>query len=108
LLGLSPTLVASLSQFTRALNAVPNMFALLLLDHSPEYCAHSAKLAVIKAITSLHQSTHELNMGVCAVCVSFIFACTVKYFFLYHNCSMTIFLDHVFSLKIFYKKTFQG
>jgi len=52
-----------------------------LHDHSLEYCTHSAKLALIKAIASLQQSTHKLNalyMGVSAVCVSFIFGCTVK------------------------------
>jgi len=52
LLGLSPTLVEGLIQFTRALNSVKNSFDLLLLDHSLkslEYCAHSAKLALIKA-----------------------------------------------------------
>jgi len=92
--GLSPTLVAGLIQVTRALNSVTNRIDLLLLDHSIEYCTHSSNLALIKAIASLQQSTHKLNalyMDVSAVCVSFIFSCTVKYFFLYHNCSMTIF-----------------
>ena len=36
MLGLSPTLVAVLIQFTRALNSVKNSFDLLLLDHSVE------------------------------------------------------------------------
>ena len=79
--GLSPTLVAGVIQFTRALNSVTNRFDLLFPDHSLEYCAHSAKLALIKAIASLQQSTHKLNalyMGVSAIRVSFIFACTVK------------------------------
>jgi len=79
--GLSPTLVAGLIQFTRALNSVTHRFDLLLLDHSLEYCTHSAILALIKAIASLQQSTQKLNelyMGVSVVCVSFIFACTVK------------------------------
>jgi len=60
---------------------VTNIFDLLLLDHSLEYWTHSAKLPLIKVIASLQQSTHKLNalyMGVSAVCVSFIFACTVK------------------------------
>jgi len=34
--GVSPTLVAGLIQFTRALNSVKNSFDLLLLDHSLE------------------------------------------------------------------------
>jgi len=79
--GLSPTLVAGLIEFTRALNSVTNILDLLLLHHSLEYCTHSAKLALIKAIASLQQSTHKLNalyMGVSTVCVSFIFACTVE------------------------------
>ena len=79
--GLSPTLVAGLIQFTRALNSLTHRFDLLLLDHSHEYCAHRAKLALIKAIASLQQSTHKLNalyMGASVVCVSFIFACSVK------------------------------
>ena len=76
-----PTLVAGLIQFTRALNFVTHRFDLLLLDHSLEYCTHSAKLALMKAIASLQQSTHQLNAlytGVSVVCVSFTFACTVK------------------------------
>jgi len=79
--GLSLTLVVGLIQFTRALNSVTNRFDLLLVDHSLEYCTHSAKRAVIKTIASLQQSTHKLNalyMDVSAVCISFIFACTVK------------------------------
>jgi len=39
LLGLSPTLVAALIQFTRALNSVKNSFDILLIDHSLEYFA---------------------------------------------------------------------
>jgi len=58
---LSPTLVAGLIQFTRALNSVTNRVDHLLLDHSLEYCTHSAKPALIKAIASLQQSTHKLN-----------------------------------------------
>jgi len=57
--SLSPTLVAGLVQFTRALNSVTNRFDLSLLDHYLEYCTHSAKLALINAITGLHQSTHK-------------------------------------------------
>jgi len=57
--ALSPTLVAGLVQFTRALNFVTNTFDLLLLDHSLEYFTHSTKLALIKAIASLQQSTHK-------------------------------------------------
>jgi len=79
--GLSPTLVARLIQFTRALNSLTNIFDLLLLDHTLEYFTHSTKLALIKAIASLQQSTHKVNplyTGVSAVCVSFICACTVK------------------------------
>jgi len=43
--GLSPTLVASLIQFTRALNSVKNSFDLLLLDHSLEVLStvHTAR-----------------------------------------------------------------
>ena len=72
---LSPTLVAGLIQFTRALNSVTHSFDLLLLDHFLEYFTHSTKLALIKAIARLQQSTHKLNAlytGVSAVCVSFI------------------------------------
>jgi len=57
--GLSPTLVAGLIQFKRALNSVTNSFDLLLLGHSLEYCTHSAELALIKAIARLQQSTHK-------------------------------------------------
>ena len=57
--GLSPTLVAGLLQFTRATNFVTNSFDLLLLDHSLEYFRHSTKLALMKAIASLQQSTHK-------------------------------------------------
>ena len=52
MLGLYPTLVADLIQFTRALNSVTNSFDLSLLDHSLEYFAHSTKLALIKAFYS--------------------------------------------------------
>jgi len=79
--GLSPTLVAGLIQFIRALNTLTNSFDLLLLDHSLEYFAHSTKLALMKAIASLQQPTHKVNAlhtGVSAVCVSFICPCTVK------------------------------
>jgi len=52
------------------------------LTISLEYCTHSAKLALIKAIASLQQATHKakkkLYMGVSAVCVSFACAYTVK------------------------------
>jgi len=58
---LSPTLVAGLTQFKRALNSATNRFDLLLLGHSLEYCTHSAKLALVNAIASLQQSTHKLN-----------------------------------------------
>jgi len=110
--GLAPTLVAGLIQFTRALNSAANRFDLLLLDHSLEYCTHSSNLTLIKAIASLQQSTHKLNalcMKVSAVCVSFIFSCTVKYFFLYLNCSMTFFLRSrvFFNNFLQKKKTFQ-
>jgi len=57
--GLSPTLVTALILFTRALNSVENNIDLLLLDHSLEYCTHSAKLALIQAIASVQQSTHK-------------------------------------------------
>jgi len=40
---------------------VTNRVDRLLLDHSLEYCTHSAKPALIKAIASLQQSTHKLN-----------------------------------------------
>jgi len=56
--GLSPTLVAGVIQFTRALNSVTNRFGLLLLAHSLEHCTHT-KLALMKAIASLQQSTHK-------------------------------------------------
>ena len=59
MLRLSPTLIAGLIQFTRALNSVTSSFDLLLLDHSLEYFAHSTKLALIKAIASLQQWTHK-------------------------------------------------
>jgi len=32
---------------------VKNSFDLLLLDHSVQYCGHSAKIALIKAIAGL-------------------------------------------------------
>ena len=57
--ALSPTLVAGLIQFTRALNSVTNSFDILLLDPSLEYFTHSTKLAFIKAIASLEKSTHK-------------------------------------------------
>jgi len=43
--GLSPTLVAGLIQFTRALNSAKNSFDLLLLDHSLEVLStvHTAR-----------------------------------------------------------------
>ena len=43
----SPTLVAGLIQFTRALNSVKNSFDLLLLYHYLEYCTQSAELALM-------------------------------------------------------------
>jgi len=105
--GLSPTLVAGLIQFTHALNSVTNRFDLLLLDHSLEYCTHSSNLALIKAIATPHK-LNALYVDVSAVCVSFIFSCTVKYFFLYHKCSMAIFLrSRVFFKNFLQKKTFQ-
>jgi len=60
---------------------VTNRFDLLFVDHSLEHCTHNAKLALIKAIASLQQSTHKLNalyMGASAVCVSIILACILK------------------------------
>jgi len=57
--GLSPTLVAGLIEFTRALKSVTNSFDLLLLDYSLEYFTHSTKLALIKSIANLQQSTHK-------------------------------------------------
>jgi len=36
-----------------------NSFDLFLLDHSLEYCTQSVKLALIKTIASLQQSTHK-------------------------------------------------
>ena len=50
-----PTLVAGLIRF----KLCEKQFDLLLLDHSLEYCTHSTKLALIKAIASLQQSTHK-------------------------------------------------
>jgi len=47
--SICPHLVAGVLQFTRALNSVTNRFDLLLLDHSLQQCAHSAKLALIKS-----------------------------------------------------------
>jgi len=38
---------------------VKNSFDLLLLDHTVEYCTHSANLALIKAIANLQQSAHK-------------------------------------------------
>jgi len=45
LLGLSPTLVSGLTQFTCALNSVKNSFDLLLLDRSLEVLStvHTAR-----------------------------------------------------------------
>jgi len=55
---------------------VTNRFSLLLLDHSLEYCAHSAKLALIKAIGSLQQSTRKgkstLYGCFCSLCFSYM------------------------------------
>jgi len=77
--GLSPILVAGLNQFTRALNSVTNSFDLSLLGHSVEYFTHSTKLALIKAIASLQQSTHKakctLHGRSCSVC----FICMCMY-----------------------------
>jgi len=81
--------------FLRTPLSVTNRFYLLLLHHSLEYCTYSVKLALIKAITSLQQCTHKLNvlhMGVSAVCVLIYICLHCKIIFLYHNCSMTIFL----------------
>jgi len=78
LLDLSaPALIAGLFQFIRALNSVTNRFDLLLLDHSLQYCTHSAKLALIKTIASLQQSTHKAKWTLyghfCSLC--FIYMC---------------------------------
>jgi len=75
--GLPPTLVAGLFHFTRALNSVTNRFDLLLLDHSLEYCIHSAKLELIKAIASLQQSTHKTKDTLYGrfCCLCFIYIC---------------------------------
>ena len=57
--GLSLTLVAGLIQFTRALNSVTNSFGHLLLDYSLECFTHITKVALLKVIASLQQSTHK-------------------------------------------------
>jgi len=49
---------------------------------SLQYCTHSAKLALTKAIASLQQSTHKakwtLYWRFCSLCFTFICACSVK------------------------------
>jgi len=69
------SLVAGLIQFTCALNSVENSFDLLLLDHTVEYCTHSAKLALIKAIANLQQSAHKAKRTLYDRYCSFIYMC---------------------------------
>jgi len=56
---------------------VTNSFDISLLDHSLEYFTHSTKLAFIKAIASLQQSTHKAKRTLygrfCSMC--FIYMC---------------------------------
>jgi len=60
---------------------VTNSFDLLLLDHSLEYFTHSTKLALIKAIASLQQSTHKAKCPLYGRLFNMCFiicTCTVK------------------------------
>jgi len=41
---------------------VTNIFDLLLLDHSLQYCTHSGKLALLKAIASLQPIDSQSQM----------------------------------------------
>jgi len=52
---------------------VTNTFDLLLLDHSLQYCTHRTKLALIKAIASLQQSTHKAKCTLCGRLCSLCF-----------------------------------
>jgi len=98
-----PLSLRVLIQFTRLWNSVTNRLDLLLLDHSLQYCAHSAKLALVKAIASLQQSTHKTKWTLYGRFCSLCFVHMCMYCKIILPISL-LFHDYCFQITFFFSK----